>query len=181
MVQVLLDDPPFNLMVVYVRVTLVVEGVHRTTFGATTVLVLAELEPMNIVGVSRRAGAADEAFGIQGEDLDGIFQCTYATRVEGCLVKSIHTLHFSQELETFKAGSLLLVCSELTRLRTWAKDSWRRGVVRPHSRGSGESADGAELRRPRNAKGNWSDGSQGGVEHRAKLWRKRQKIGRAHV
>lgn len=127
--QVLLDYPPFDLMVVHVlvRMTLVVKGVRGTTFGTTTVLVLAELEPMDIVRVSRRAGAADETLSIQGEDLDGIFQCTYATRVEGCLVESIHTLYFAQKLESLKAGSLLLVCSDLTRLSSRAKNS--RGVV----------------------------------------------------
>lgn len=127
--QVLLDYPPFDLMVVHVlvRMTLVVKGVRGTTFGTTTVLVLAELEPMDIVRVSRRAGAADKTLGIQGEDLDGIFQCTYATRVEGCLVESIYTLYFAQKLESLKASSLLLVCSDLTRLSSRAKNS--RGVV----------------------------------------------------
>lgn len=51
---------------------LIIKGVHRTTFGATAVPLLAKHKPVELVRVCRRARATDDALDVQGEDFDRV-------------------------------------------------------------------------------------------------------------
>lgn len=49
---------------------------------------------------------------------NGVLESAYATRVKGLQVKGRVTLHFTQELETLKTGSLLFIRGDFAGFST---------------------------------------------------------------
>jgi hypothetical protein len=159
------------VVVVSMLITLEVKLVYGTTLWAAALLLLLKVEPKDVVRVSRRTGATNDALRVEREDLDRVRLRADTVRIERRLIEDLNALDLSEKLETLKTGRLIQVRGDFTGLTTGAEERWGRRTRTTD--GSGRQSGGAERGSSGGtcslecgARGGASGGAEGGGEHR---------------
>ena len=154
---------------------------------ATTVLLLGESHPEELVRLSGDTGAADDTLRFleeersvrtlvwyiclngratyHGEDLDGLNKGAETGGVEGLKVEHLNTLEGTEDLKTLETGGLVDVGGDLAGLRALAVD-FGGGMLRTTGSSGGDGAhSGGTDGLPEGGAGREGCGAEGGGEH----------------
>lgn len=125
-----------NSVVVVAGLANVLGGKHRATLPASAGVALLDLHPVGLVVLVALTLAANVTVANVGGDNVGVLHGAVALENGVLHVKDIHTLHLTQELESFQTSGLILVGGDGAGLSTGTKQVLGARHVRQLGRGT---------------------------------------------